>query len=500
MEFLVNPGAEVLVFVPNWIQRGTGPRRLSHLLIPVVGALHARGHAVRLLQEAYDGAPSPSWRPWLDGAAAAVVWCAEMYPAVQIDGLLEFIALCQGRSQLPLVVGGGFFQLVDTTALAIDPRVTAIVHGPGEVVVPQLVAALTGGTPVHDVPGCTYRHDGRWVATARARRLPLDPASLRFLHDLDLRPYLHAESEIFGNDAASLQIHTGSGCAKRCPFCFDENTPLGLYPADAIVDLLAMLRGRYALRQVLFGELDFFNQTSRAVAVARGLRERNVDLRWFALGSVVDVLRLSDDELRLLAASGCHRIEMGSESGSASMLIRLRKRHQPDDALRAVGRLARVGIATTHNLLLGAPGETAADRRATVRLAFTIRRRDPHAHLHFRAYQVLPNTTLGAQAVRQVPNFPRTLLALRDYRYGLTGTGERAMPWLQRRDEAWVADLTSYLGPMALHRPDGPERWQASALRTLARVRCRTGWRAGLALDRRLRDRLAVRLSHTFVP
>lgn len=497
MELLVNPGAEILVFVPNWIQAGTGPARLSHLLIPVVGALHAGGYTVRLLQEAFDGAPDPTWSPWLERAAVAVVWCAEMYPAVQIESLRRFVGECGGS--LPVVVGGGFFQLVDTASVAMDPRVTAIVHGPGEVVLPRLIEAVRRGADLGDVPGITYRGNDCWIATKPARRLPLDPAFLHWLHEVDLRPYLHAESEIFGNDAPSLQLHTGSGCAKRCRFCFDEHTPYGLFPAETIVDALAALHRRYALRQVLFGELDFFHKTARALAVANGVIERGVNLRWFALGSVVDMLRLTDPQLATLAMSGCHRVEMGSESGSDAMLARLGKRHAARDVLRAVERLAGVGIATTHNLLLGTPGETAADRRATIQLAFAIRRRDRRAHLHFRAYQLIPRTSLGASVLDQVPDFPRTLVELRDYRFGI-GAGRRALPWLDPDAERWVSDLTSYLGPMAFHRPDGREPWPTSTLRVLARLRCRTGFRAGLSFERRLRQRLAVRLSGTFVP
>ncbi|HMQ22626.1 MAG TPA: radical SAM protein, partial [Planctomycetota bacterium] len=402
-----SPSSKVVVFTPRWLPPDVQAQRFSHLLMPILGSLVAAGNQVTYLEEGHDGAPTTAWRDLLMAADVVVVWAGEMYPALQIAGLFALLEVMPPA--IPLVVGGGFFQLVETSALDMPARVDAVVHGPGEVVVPALVSALRGGKGIEGVAGITYRSAGLVVTTAAPKRGAFDPRWNEVLLQMDLARYRGAEPATFDNHEAALQVHTGSGCAKHCAFCFDEHTPYGVFPAAAVVDAIEATMRRRGGQQIALAELDFFVSKRRVLAIARGLIERGLSLRWFALGSISDLSDFDDDALRTLAESGCHRIEVGTESGSDPMLERMRKRHRVADVLPLVRRLRRFGIRTTHNLLFGVPGETRADRRATLALARAIRRADPHAHLHFRSYQIIPRTSFGQEAMASLPSFPRSL-------------------------------------------------------------------------------------------
>lgn len=502
---ILSPGGaarrRVLVFLPRWLPREHAGPRTSHLMLPVLGALVADGSEVVFAEEAWDGTPDASWAERLCTVDVLVVWCAELYPAHQIAGLRAFVAAAAHAPEVPLAIGGGFLALLDPARLGVPARVAAVVTGPGEVALPPLVAALAARAPLDALEGITFWRGGAAVGTRPARRRALDPSWIEPLRSLDLQRYVVREPQLFNNDAPTLQIHTGSGCAKRCRFCFDERNPYGVFAADTVVEAIAIVRARSGVAQVQLGELDFFHRTERVRAVARGLIERGLGVRWFALGSVVDLLRLDDADLRLLRHSGCWRVEVGSESGSDTVLARLGKRHRAADVLRVVERFRAHGLRTAHNLLFGTPGETRADRRATLRLAARIVGRDPTAHLHARAYQVVPSTTLGDELLATLPAFPRSLDELAGYRHDLQGGG-RALPWLSPRDEAWVQRLVRYVVPLAYHDLGGAIRgvWPR-ALRALARWRSRFDVGALSGLDERWFLRATgARLAGTFVP
>jgi hypothetical protein len=477
--------AEVIVFQPRWYRDDHRAQRFSFRLVPVLGALRDAGWRVILLEESRDP-PGPSWAPLLERATAAVAWLGEMYPGTQIAGLRSFFDVVGLGPRRPVVIGGGFFPVIDLEGLDLGRIVEAVVSGPGELVLPEVLGALREGRPVAGIAGVATWEGGRFVSVPPGPRRPLDPAWNSVLEDLDLSGYFGSEGLVFDNEEPTIQILTALGCAKSCPFCFDELNPLGVFAAHAVVDAIASVQRKYGVRQFLMGELDFFHARARAMAIARELRDRCQPMRWFALASVCDLERLSDEDLRLLAESGCHRLEVGTESGSDILLRRLGKRHCVSDALRVAGRLAAAGIRLTHNIILGPPGETRDDRARTLRLIAALRRVDARAGFNFRMYQIVPNTTLGQEALGFVEGFPRSLDDIERYRVDFQG-GLRALPWLPAEEEAWVRLLVDYLLPVGWPSPaNGRRRVTEHVFAWLARMHCRTGVRRGAETERRL--------------
>jgi radical SAM superfamily enzyme YgiQ (UPF0313 family) len=507
MQELTDPSSRCTVFLfqPQWLAANDRPRRFPYRILPVLGALRAQNARVILTEQAFDGAPALEWRERMASADLLVAWCAEMYPGTQVPGLKRFFEVAAFPGRPPLVAGGGFFSLIEVGPLRLGGLVDGIVLEPGEVVLPSLLEALAEGRALADAPGvCSWDGDTYRENPPPPRRA-LPASYYAVLRELDLARYTaHVEPMIFDNLEPALQLLTGAGCAKRCAFCFDERSPYGVFPAVAVIEALRYLVQERGIRQVLLGELDFFHRRDRALEVVRGLAElrREVpELRWFALSSVVDLARFGDGELDLLTSAGCHRIELGSESGSAQHLEQLGKRHSPDDALALTHRLTARGLSVTHNLLFGAPGETPAMRKQTLRFARRLTEVSPRVRLQPRLYQVVPKTTLGAQALKHIPEPPRTLDELARYRGALRGS-EDALPWLSRDEERWLHTLVDYLVPLAFEEPaPGPARPLRALLRRSARARCHTGLRLGADLERRAFERLeATALPSAFVP
>lgn len=476
---------------------GQGVKGFPHRIVPVLGAVRQAGYRIVFCEEAFDGIAEPTKPVRFDPPLlAAIAWCSEMYPATQTAGLRRFLEIARKYTDVPLVAGGRLFSSFDARTLDLEGLADVVVVGPGEVVLPRLLHALLERSALSNVPGLVIPDRAGSDITERARRRPLEPELNRPLQTLELERYVGPAELVFDNREPAIQIQTGAGCAKRCPFCFDERTQYGVFPAGAVVDAIRTVHERTRVRQFMFGELDFFHDLQRVVDVARGLARIRFPGRWFALASICDVQRMSDDDLEVVSAR-CHRLELGTESGSDRMLARLGKRHRAHDAVHAVARLAARGVRTTHNLMFGLPDETNSDRRATVALIRRIRKQQPAAAFNFRQYQLVPNSTLG-ESLDEFPGRIR-LSEVASYRHA---AGQmRALPWLDQQSERTVCKLIRYLLPMA-YEQSGPlaRPGLTRILRMLARIRCRLGIWRGTGLEENVLARLGSQRFETFVP
>jgi radical SAM superfamily enzyme YgiQ (UPF0313 family) len=179
------------------------------------------------------------------------------------------------------------------------------------------------------------------------------------------------------------------------------------------------------------------------------------------------------------------------------------KRHVPHDAIEvtrfAIGR----GIVPMHNFIFGTPGETASDRRQSLRLIDHLRGMNRWVAFTFRFFQPAWNTPMGEAAIASAPDYPRRLTDILAHRAFLGDPRSRAMGWLSPGTERTIKAMVYYYLPMITSRVsvEGRARcWLYRGLRAVARLRLRVGW-FGLEIDRWLYDRLlGARLDCTFTP
>jgi hypothetical protein len=451
---LVPRGTEkgrVLVFVPRWLPASQPIVGLPYRVIPIVSALQNCGYAVDLCHELHEAASSDTVRQRVAGACAAVVWCAEMNPAEQMPGILAFLQMAQRTApEVPRWLGGGFTSLL--------PR-----DFDGEGLV-QFVRSEETGALAHAIAGSDP------ILAAR------QPFAIDALYAMDLEPFVQPAPLVFGDSERSLQLPTGLGCGKHCPFCFYAPTQMRLLPAAAIAEAMQHCYRRYGVARFQLGELDFLAGPRRALDLAERLRTRGSPLRWFALASVQDLLAIGTDGLRALAAAGLTSLELGTETGTDDGLRRLGKRFTVADVVEAQRRLVAAGVRPLHNILIGWPGETVADLRGTRALVAELKGMAAHTVFHFRLYQAIPNTEMGELAMAHAAPMPKRLGEVLAWRQ----EHQRGMPWLTGADEQRARLWAERLLPLAYGEDDGARTLRRRLLETVARWRCRTGvtaWR-----------------------
>jgi radical SAM superfamily enzyme YgiQ (UPF0313 family) len=169
----------------------------------------------------------------------------------------------------------------------------------------------------------------------------------------------------------------------------------GLLPGR-VVDELAAHVSRWRLEQVFFNDDNFFTDLRRLEAICRGLLERDVRVSWFGAGRADLLCRLTDDQLRLMRASGCYKVNVGAESGSPLLLRQIKKGTLVDEVMETAEKLHAVGIRARFSFIAGFPQEPPESLDETYRVVKALKRVDGGFETPIFFYAPYPGTELAA--------------------------------------------------------------------------------------------------------
>ena len=307
-------------------------------------------------------------------------------------------AVKKERPDFPVILGGWHPSTLARQSLGA-PYVDAVVRGQGELTLADLVDRIARGEGFDGVAGCSFKDvDGSVVDNRPRPTVNIDTLPSKAYHLID--PELYAT--LCGR--RWLMYTSSHGCPYDCSFC--SNASLygrawnALPPARVVREVVDLVR-RYRLDMVDIVDDNFLVDTQRGVEIARGFLQAGEAFEWTIQSTANFLLKMSDEDVRLLGESGLSRVFIGAESGSDDVLRSVNKvRFQASDVVFDVAdKLDRAGITGTFSLIFALPGETDADRRVTLDMIRRIRSRFPTMEFHSNIYTPYP----GA------PNFQHAL-------------------------------------------------------------------------------------------
>jgi anaerobic magnesium-protoporphyrin IX monomethyl ester cyclase len=349
-------GREVLLVFPGKFKAPNPQVPLS--LLHVASPLIREGYEVKILDMQVD-----DYRSFTIGNPVFVgMSCMS---GIQIRYGLEFAKKVREDCPAVPIVWGGVHPSLLPEQTAENTYVDVIVRGEAESTIVKLSNNLSCGEPLKDVPGITYKSDGKTRNNPPGHLIDLDeiPVDLPFeLLRLDKYPSLKA---------GRFHIQTSRGCPHRCTYCFNSlfnNRRWRGKTAKRVLDEIEYVLSKFPNVNIIDPIDDnFFVDVNRVKEICTGLVERRIDVTWRANCRFDYLFGYNRNFIDLLARSGCTELDFGGETGSERLLSLISKDITPDQMIKSVKNLKEYGspIKPFVSWMSGLPTETEEDLKKT---------------------------------------------------------------------------------------------------------------------------------------
>lgn len=265
------------------------------------------------------------------------------------------------------IVYGGVFPTINAREIiANEESVDIVARGEGETIIRDLAAGLE---QLGDIPGITFRSStGEVIENVACRQIAdLDTIPFPDRQGLDINYVailpLEAPAVIF--DRPYTTIVSSRGCPFGCTYCncptFSDRKVRVRSAANVLAELAEI--ERLGFSSFTFVDDNFLLDPERAQEICAGMKAAGHTFRWTCEGRADPRVK---GVFRHLAAAGCDLVMFGIESGSQQVLDSLQKKTTLPVIADAVAEAKRAGIGIRHGFfIVGSPGETEADLRAT---------------------------------------------------------------------------------------------------------------------------------------
>ena len=274
-----------------------------------------------------------------------------------------------------------------------EEGVDGICRGEGEGALVELVDMLAAGGPANvlELDNWSFRRNGDMIVN------PVRP----YIEDLDALPFpdraLVYERDPISARSKIKHFLTGRGCPYNCTYCFNhalseiyggKGRRFRQRSVDHVLEEVGWVRDHYPLEFVVFVD-DTFVLSREWLAEFADKYPGKIGLPFFCNTRANLV---TEEQVRLLKAAGCHSVSMGVETGSDRLRNELLKRHMSQAQILEAARLIREGgLRFTTTNMIGLPTSTLEDDFETLEL--NIQARPSYAHIFI--FQPYPRTELG---------------------------------------------------------------------------------------------------------
>lgn len=171
------------------------------------------------------------------------------------------------------------------------------------------------------------------------------------------------------SEAYSLIVQATVGCShNKCTFCdMYKDKQFRVRPLKDVLEDFAIARQTYrSIERVFLADGDALIRKTEDLAEILQYIRRNIPecTRVTSYGSPVSILTKTPEELRLLSDLGLHMIYLGLESGSDTVLNRIKKGETAEEIIRAGHMVKEAGIRLSVTAINGIGGKELWEEHA----------------------------------------------------------------------------------------------------------------------------------------
>jgi radical SAM superfamily enzyme YgiQ (UPF0313 family) len=243
-----------------------------------------------------------------------------------------------------------------------------IVLGEGERTLEELIPHLQkhGAADLQKIAGIAFLGKKRSLVRTASRPLlkQLDDLPFPDRAAIDMQKYISTWQTHHGHGSVSLIC--ARGCPYTCTWC--SHSVYGVShrrrSPQNVADEVELIVATYKPDMLWYADDVFTIHHRWFFEYAQELQNRNLRVPFECI-SRED--RLNEEVVKTLAAMGCFRLWIGSESGSQEILNAMQRRTDVDRVQEMSRLLQRYGIEAGMFIMLGYEGETQSDLQATVK-------------------------------------------------------------------------------------------------------------------------------------
>lgn len=277
-----------------------------------------------------------------------------------------------------IVWGGVHPSLLPEQTIA-EPYIDYVVIGEGEYTLLELVQHLErNAIKLEEIKGLAYKENSKvTVNEPRSFLKSLDELPDPAWHLVNVKKY------------SDSTLNTSRGCPFRCTFCYNlafNKGNMRSFSAERIISQIEHLQHRYGVTEIKFYEDNFTANRARLREFCRLVISKNLKIRW----NCESRIGLNEEDVVIMAKSGCTWVGLGVESGSPRILAFIQKAINLEDVGKTCALLAKHRIMPIAYLMTGLPTETIEDFKMTLEL---LKRLDI-AGYEYMIYRPYPGTPL----------------------------------------------------------------------------------------------------------
>lgn len=240
-----------------------------------------------------------------------------------------------------------------------------VIRGEGEVTIVELAQCLSRDGNLSSVLGLSFKREGEIKHNS--------PRPLANLEEIP-HPAKHLMLELEKHDQDDFNpVITSRGCPFDCIFCGSSNiwgkSVRYRRPADVVKEIQETMN-RFDTRFFSFDDDTFtLNEKHVLDLCARIIEEGIADIPGFRWTSNTRPELLNPSLLEKMRKAGCAAVAIGIESGSDSILKKLKKKYNVDQVKKAAVMVKDAGMVLAGQFIIGFPFETEKEMWETAQLA-----------------------------------------------------------------------------------------------------------------------------------
>jgi len=296
------------------------------------------------------------------------------------------------------VVVGGWHPSYMPDSMLQHPEIDYVVMGEGEHAMVELATLITKGgedRAIATIPGVACRYEGKTIKNAPKIISDLDQVPYPAWHLLPMHIY---DRKI---DYLSVRpvdvVNVIRGCPYDCSYCETKKLwgqKCRAFSPPRVVEEIDYMVKNYGSKGIYFIGDNFTIQKKQTVEICNLIKKYKLDIEWVC-DTRVDLI--SRDLLREMKDAGCRSIFFGVQSGSPRILRKLNTNITLEQVVQAFKLCREEGIQIACSFMLGIPGETVNDMKATFRFAKNL---DPD-WCHFYVFIACPNSGLYEEVLQK---------------------------------------------------------------------------------------------------